>query len=448
LPLDCCERARGSVSWQRSLRTDAVEAMVALRAEGGRDAMEVMFDRVAGLDVGKETLTVCVRTPGPKGRRRAETRTFKTMSGSLRVMRDWLVDAGVSIAAMESTSTYWKPPFYCLEEVMEVWLLNAAHMKAVPGRKSDVKDAEWIAQLLEHGLLAPSFVPPPDIRRLRMLTRYRTQLMGDRAREMVRLELMLEDASIKLSSVASSLKTVSARAMLTAMIEGETNPLTLANLAKGKMRRKIPDLAPGVDGTFDAHHAQLARSMLRRLELVEVALAELNAVIVQACRPWQHQIELLQTIPGVGDTVAQVIIAETGADMTRFPTAAHLAAWAGLAPAMHESAGRQTPAGKRHGNKWLTAMLVEAAGSVGRMHGKNYLAAQHARLLKRRGMGRAQVAVAHSILVAAYWMLKRDEPYHDLGADWHRRRSDEAHTRRLVAQLEHLGHRVTISPAA
>jgi transposase len=259
---------------------------------------------------------------------------------------------------------------------------------------------------------------------------------------------MLEDASIKLSSVASSLKTVSARAMLTAMIEGETNPLTLANLAKGKMRRKIPDLAQALTGTFDAHHAQLARSMLRRLELVEVALAELNAVIVQTCRPWQHRIELLQTIPGVGDTVAQVIIAETGADMTRFPTAAHLAAWAGLAPAMHESAGRQTPAGKRHGNKWLTAMLVEAAGSVGRMHGKNYLAAQHARLLKRRGMGRAQVAVAHSILVAAYWMLKRDEPYHDLGADWHRRRSDEAHTRRLVAQLEHLGHRVTISPAA
>jgi transposase len=261
--------------------------------------MEVMFDRVAGLDVGKETLTVCVRTPGPKGRRRAETRTFKTMSGSLQVMRNWLIEAGVSIAAMESTSTYWKPPFYCLEEVMEVWLLNAAHMKAVPGRKSDVKDAEWIAQLLEHGLLAPSFVPPPQIRRLRMLTRYRTQLMGDRAREIVRLELMLEDASIKLSSVASSLKTVSARTMLTAMIEGETNPLTLANLAKGKMRRKIPDLAQALTGTFDAHHAQLARSMLRRLELVESALAELNAVIVQACLPWRHQIELLQTIPGV-----------------------------------------------------------------------------------------------------------------------------------------------------
>jgi transposase len=259
---------------------------------------------------------------------------------------------------------------------------------------------------------------------------------------------MLEDASIKLSSVASSLKTVSARAILTAMINGETDPLRLADMAKGRMRRKIPDLAQALTGTFDAHHAQLARSMLRRLELVESALAELDAVIAAACQPWQHQIDLLQTIPGVGPKVAQVIVAETGADMSRFPSAAHLAAWAGLAPAMHESAGKQSPAGKRHGNKWLTAMLVEAAGSVGRMHGKNYLAAQHARLLKRRGMARTQVAVAHSMLVSAYWMLKRDEPYHDLGADWHRRRNDEAHTRRLVAQLEHLGHTVTINPAA
>jgi transposase len=410
--------------------------------------MEVMFDRVAGLDVGKDSVTVCVRVPGPRGGRRSQTRTFKTTTGSLQVMRDWLLEEQVSIAAMESTSTYWKPPFYCLEEVMDVWLLNAAHMKAVPGRKSDVRDAEWIAQLLEHGLLAPSFVPPPDIRRLRMLTRYREQLMGDRTRELVRLELMLEDASIKLSSVVSSLKTISARAMLTAMIDGEQDPLVLADMAKGKLRRKIPELAQALTGHFDANHARLARSMLRRLDLVEQALAELDAVLADAFQPWQHQIELLQTIPGVGPKVAQVIIAETGGDMARFPTAAHLTAWAGLAPAMHESAGKQSPAGKRHGNKWLAAMLVEAAGSVGRMHGKNYLAARHARLLKRRGMRRAQVAVAHSILVAAYWMLKRDEPYHDLGADWHRRRNDQAHTRRLVAQLEHLGHTVIINPAA
>jgi transposase len=271
-----------------------------------------------------------------------------------------------------------------------VWLLNAAHMKAVPGRKSDVRDAEWIAQLLEHGLLQPSFVPPPLIRRLRMLTRYRAQLMGDRAREIVRLELMLEDASIKsikLSSVVSSLKTVSARAMLTAMIEGEQDPLVVAEMAKGRLRRKISDLAQALTGHFDGNHARLARSMLRRLELVEQALVELEAVIAEACRPWQHQIDLLETIPGVGPKVAQVIIAETGADMARFPTAGHLAAWAGLAPAMNESAGRQTPAGKRRGNKWLNAMLVEAAGSVGRMHGTNYLAVQHARLMKRRGWG-------------------------------------------------------------
>jgi transposase len=410
--------------------------------------MEVMFDRVAGLDVGKDSVTVCVRTPGSRGQRHQETRTFKTMSRSLQVMRDWLLECGVTHAAMESTSTYWKPPFYCLEEQMTVWLLNAAHMKAVPGRKTDVRDAEWIAQLLEHGLLAPSFVPPPEIRRLRLLTRYRLQLMGDRTRDSVRLELMLEDASIKLTSVASSVTTVSARAMLAAMIDGERDPAVLADLARTRMRRKIPELTEALTGHFNDNHAQLARSMLARLALVERALAELDAAIAEAFRPWAHQLELLQTIPGVGEKVAQVIIAETGGDMTRFPSAAHLASWAGLAPAIYESAGRRTPAGTRHGNKWLTAMLVEAAGSVGRMHGKNYLADQHARLTRRRGAGRAQVAVAHSILVCAYHMLQRNESYQDLGADWLARRNDEAHTRRLVAQLKRLGHTVILDPAA
>ncbi|WP_134774121.1 IS110 family transposase [Ornithinimicrobium flavum] len=410
--------------------------------------MEVLFERVAGLDVGKDSVTVCVRTPGARRGRHTETRTFKTTTGSLRLMRDWLVECGVRIAAMESTSTYWKPPFYCLEEAMEVWLLNAAHMKAVPGRKTDVRDAEWIAQLLEHGLLAPSFVPPPPIRSLRMLTRYRVQLMGDRTRECIRLEMMLEDASIKLSAVASTLTTVSARVILAAMIAGERDPLVLAQLAKGKMRRKIPDLAQALEGHFDAHHARLARSILDRLDMVEHDLAEVDDAVAAACAPWAHQIELLQTIPGVGERVAQVIVAETGADMSRFPSAAHLASWAGLAPGVYQSAGRSRPSGTRHGNKWLCAMLVEAAGSVGRMKGKNYLAAQHARLVKRRGAGRAQVAVAHSILVCAYHMLSRDEPYQDLGADWLARRNHEAHTRRLVAQLERLGHTVIIDPAA
>ena len=410
--------------------------------------MEVLFDRVAGLDVGKASVSVCARTPGARRGRHSETRTFKTTTGSLKVMRDWLLDQGVTIAAIESTSTYWKAPFYCLEEVMEVWLLNAAHMKAVPGRKTDVRDAEWIAQLLEHGLLRPSMVPPPAIRQLRMLTRYRVQLMGDRTREAIRLEMMLEDASIKLSSVASSMTTLSARAILQAMIEGERDPLTLAQLAKGRMRSKIPDLAQALDGNFDDHHAQMARAILGRLDLVEQSLVELDAVIAAKCTPWQHQIDLLQTIPGVGPKVAQVIVAETGADMSRFPSAAHLAAWAGVAPGNYESAGKRTPTGKRHGNKWLTAMLCEAAGSAARMHEKNYLAAQYASLAKRRGTGRAQVAVAHSILVSAWHMLTKDEPYQDLGADWLARRNDQAHARRLVAQLERLGHTVQLDTVA
>jgi transposase len=385
--------------------------------------VEVMFARVAGLDIGKATLTACVRTPGPRGRR-GETRTFSTMTRSLEVMRDWLLANGVTIAAMESTSIYWKPVFYGLEEVMDTWLLNAAHIKAVPGRKTDVKDAEWIVQLLECGLVRPSFVPPPDIRRLRMLTRYRLQLMGDRTREITRLELMLEDASIRLSSVAASLSSVSARAMLMALIGGESDPRVLADLAKGKMRRKIPALTEALTGHFDAGHAQLARSMLHRLDLVENALDELNAVLAAAFQPWAHQLELLQTIPGVGEKVA------------------------GLAPGVHESAGKRQRPEQQHGNKWLCSMLVEAAGSVGRMKGANYLAAQHARLTSRRGMSRAQVAVAPSMLVSAYYMLTRDEPYQDLGPDWLAKRNDEAHTRRLVAQLERLGHTVVLDPVA
>ncbi len=281
-----------------------------------------------------------------------------------------------------------------------------------------------------------------------MLTRYRVQLQGDRTREMVRLELMLEDASIKLSSVASKLTTVSARAMLAAMIDGEQDPKVLAEMAKGRMRSKIPDLEQALEGHFDAGHALLARSILNRIDQIQAALAELDQVIETACQPWAHQIELLQTIPGFGPKVAQVFIAETGADMTRFHSAAHLAAWAGLAPAVYESAGRSRSAGSRHGDKWLSSMLVEAAGSVGRMHGKNYLAEQHARLLRRRGMGRAQVAVAHSMIVIAYHMLTRDEPYRDLGANWYLRRNEELHTRRLVAQLERLGHTVILDAAS
>ncbi len=297
--------------------------------------MQIEHTRCCGLDVHKKTVVACVRSVGPDGKADTQTQTFGTMTADLIALADWLDAEGVSHVAMESTGVYWKPVFHLLEGRFEVLLVNAHHIKQVPGRKTDVKDAEWIAQLLEHGLLRPSFVPPPDIRRLRMLTRYRVQLMGDRTRETTRLELMLEDASIKLSSVASSLTIVSARAMLGAMIEGESDPRRLAQLAKGRMRSKIPDLTEALIGHFDASHAQLARSILARLDLVEDALREVDEVIAAACRPWGHQLELLQTIPGVGVKVAQVIIAETGGDMSRFPSAAHLAAWAGLAPAIY-----------------------------------------------------------------------------------------------------------------
>src|SRR5665648_689013 len=352
--------------------------------------MDVVFDRVAGLDIGKASVTVCVRTPGPGGRRQSETRTFRTMTRSLGLM----------------------------------------------------------AHRLEHGLLRPSFVPPPEIRRLRNLTRYRVQLHGDRTRDAGRLEKLLEDASIKLSVVASNIVGVSARAMLTALVDGQRDTAVIADMARSKMRAKIPDLREALTGRFDDHHALLVGQLLARIAHTEQAIKDLDAHIAAQMAPWAHELELLQTIPGVGVRVAQVFIAETGGDMSRFPSPAHLAAWTGVAPAMHESAGKRTPAGTRHGNKFLTSMLVEAAQAASRTK-DTYLSAQFARLTSRRGHNRAAVAVAHSILVSAYWMLVRDEPYHDLGAGWlDEPRRAEAHTRRLVTQLEHLGHTVVLDPAS
>ncbi len=409
--------------------------------------MDVLVDRVAGLDIGKAIVVACVRTPGPNGKRVSEIRTFRTMTRSLVVMADWLVECGVTLAAMESTSTYWKPVFYCLEERMECWLLNAAHMKAVPGRKSDVRDAEWIAQLVEHGLVRPSFVPPPEIRSLRNLTRYRVQLMGDRTRDAGRLEKLLEDASIKLSVVASNITGTSARDMLGALVAGERDPAVMADLARSTMRRKIPDLREALTGHFDDHHALLVGQLLTRLEHTDSSVRALDADIATRMQPWDRQLELLRTIPGVGVVTSQVFISETGADMSRFGSPERLSAWAGLAPGMHESAGKRMPAGSRPGNKWLASMFVEAANSAARCK-DTYLAAQFARIASRRGHGRAAVAVAHSMLVSAYWMLERDEPYQDLGPDWLTKRNNEAHARRLVAQLERLGHTVVLDPVA
>lgn len=411
-------------------------------------AVDVLVERVAGLDIGKKIVVVCVRTPGVGGKRVSETRTFPTMTRSLQVMADWLVECGVTLAAMESTSTYWKPVLYCLEERMTTWLLNAAHIKAVPGRKTDVRDAEWIAQLLEHGLVAPSFVPEAPVRRLRNLTRYRMQLQGDRTRDADRLEKLLEDASIKISAVASNIAGVSARSMMAALVAGERDPAVMADLARSKLRRKIPDLTEALTGHFDDHHALIVGQLLARIAATEQAIADLDAHLETAMAPWAHEIDLLRTIPGVGRLVAWTFIAETGGDMSRFAGPGHLASWAGVAPGMHESAGRRHPVGARPGNRFLTAMLVEAAQSASRTK-NTYLAAQFAHIAARRGHNRAQVAVAHSILVAAYWMLVRDEPYADLGPTWLTDRgAEQARTRRLVQQLEALGHTVILDPAA
>jgi len=307
--------------------------------------VDVLVERVAGLDIGKKIVVVCVRTPGPNGKRVSETRTFPTMTRSLGVMADWLVACEVTLAAMESTSTYWKPVFYCLEERMTTWLLNAAHIKAVPGRKTDVRDAEWIAQLLEHGLVAPSFVPEAPVRRLRNLTRYRMQLQGDRTRDADRLEKLLEDASIKISAVASNIAGVSARAMMDALVAGERDPVVMADLARSKLRRKIPDLTEALTGHFDDHHALIVGQLLARIAATEQAVADLDAHLQAAMAPWAHEIDLLTTIPGVGRLVAWTFIAETGGDMSRFASPAHLASWAGVAPGMHESAGHRRPVG-------------------------------------------------------------------------------------------------------
>ena len=410
--------------------------------------MDVVFERCAGIDIGKKSMAVTIRTPGTGRAWCTETRTFGTVTGQVLALRDWLVAEGVQVAAMEATGDYWKPVFYLLEDALECWLLNAGHLKAVPGRKTDVKDSEWIAQLVAHGLVRPSFVPPPPIRELRDLTRYRKTVIEERTREVQRLEKILEDAGIKLSSVASSVVGVSGRAMLEALCAGERDPVMLADKAKTALRRKIPALQQALVGRFRAHHAILVREMLARIDAADATCAHLSAEITERLQPFRDHLDRLMTIPGVARRTAEVIIAETGGDMTVFGSAHRLAAWAGLCPGNNESAGKHRPGHTRKGNKWLGSALVESAHAAGRTH-NTYLAAQYWRLAGRRGKKRAAVAVAHSILVIAYHLLDRNQTYTDLGGDYFtNRQSNQTHTRHLIAQLERLGHHVTLTPAA
>lgn len=405
--------------------------------------MDVIHERCAGIDISKTDVKVCVRTPGPGRRRQRQVRTFTTMTGDLLAMRDWLLAERVTVVGMEATGAYWKPVYYMLEHDLDCWLLNARHMKGVPGRKTDVKDCEWIAQLVEHGLVRAGFVPPEPIRQLRDLTRYRTEIIRERTREIQRLEKLLEDAGVKLSAVVSDLTGKSARAMLEALIGGERDPQVLAELALAGMRRKRGLLAQALTGRFAEHHAFLARAMLDRVDACTAMEQRVSDQIDRQVQPFRRQLDLIQTVPAVGRRAAEVILAEIGADPARFRTAADLASWAGMCPGNHQSGTRSVPAPTRHGDPWLKAVLGQVAVNAARSKG-TYLSARYRRIVARRGKKRALVAVGHSVLIAIWTMLTRDQPYQDLGADYFTRRLDPAHkahqARRLLDQLHHLGY--------
>jgi transposase len=394
--------------------------------------MDVVVERCAGLDVHKDTVVACVRTPGKGGSREQTTRTFKTMTADLLALRDWLVALGVTLVGMESTGVYWKPVFYVLEDDIECWLLNARHLRNVPGRKTDVQDAEWICQLLEHGLVRPSFVPPKPIRELRDLTRYRKAQIDERGREAQRLDKVLQDAGIKLSSVATDILGKSGRDMLAALIAGTHDPQVLAELARGRLRTKIPLLRRALQGRFVSHHRLIVEKILTKLDFLDETIEDLSAEIDRLIAPFAAEVALLDTITGIDRRAAECIIAEIGIDM-------------GRCPGHHESAGKHKSGRSRPGSKWLAATLAQCAEAAGRSKG-TYLGAQFQRLRGRRGHAKARKAVEQSILVAAYHVLDRHVPYQDLGADWFQRRRPEAHARRLAQQIEALGFRVTIEP--
>ena len=410
--------------------------------------MERLVERSAGLDIHKDTVVACVRVPGEDGRRRQETRTFGTTTEQLLVLLDWLRSWGVTLVGMESTGIYWRPVYFLLEDHMECWLLNAQHLRNVPGRKTDVKDAEWICQLVEHGLVRASFVPPREIRELRDLTRYRKAQIEERTREVQRLEKTLQDAGIKLSSVASKVLGVSGRRMLDALISGTHDPEVLAALARGQLRKKIPALKQALQGRFTGHHALIVGHQLAHIDYLDEAILALSERIDEVIAPFASKVALLDTIPGVDKRTAELLIAEIGADMSVFPTHRHLASWAGICPGQNESAGKSRSGKTRKGSKWLRAGLTEAAKASSRSKG-TYLNAQYQRLRGRRGHQKATIAVAHSILVAAWHILTQEVPYNDLGEDYFTRRQAqhaERYRNRLIRQLEKLGHKVTLEP--
>jgi transposase len=409
--------------------------------------MERIIERVCGLDVHKQRVAACVRVPGLKGERQQAVRTFGTMAGDLLALHDWLQAEGVTHVAMESTGVYWKSIYYLLEETFTCLLVNPAHMKQVPGRKTDVRDCVWIAQLLEHGLLRGSFVPPAPIRELRDLTRSRKALIEDRTRAANRLHKVLEDAGIKLASVATDILGVSGRAVLDALIQGTTDPETLADLARGKLRKKLPALRQALSGRFRSHHAFLVGQLIAQLDYLDETINTFSAQISTVIAPFTEAIARLDSIPGISQRTAEILVAELGVDMSAFPTASHLASWAGLCPGNHESAGKHKAGTMRHGNRWLRGALIEAALAASRAS-KTALAARYRRIARRRGHKKAIAAVAHAILVIVYHLLARGTTYHELGVNYYDRRAAERAKRSAIQMLERQGYRVVLEPAA
>lgn len=405
--------------------------------------METVVERPAALDVHKQQVTVCVRVPGKDGGREQHVAEFPTTVAGLLTLRDWLAAFGVGQVVMEATGVYWKPVWAILEDEFDCLLVNARHVKQVPGRKTDVKDAEWLCQLAEAGLLRASFVPPKPIRALRNLTRYRKTQIQERAREANRLHKALEDTGIKLDCVATDILGKSGRAMLDALCQGTTDPEVLADLAKGRLRAKIPALKQALEGRFDRVHAVWIGAILAHLDFLDEQIASLTEAIAEQIVPFAQAVELLCTIPGVQRRTAECIIAEIGVDMSVFPTARQLASWAGQCPGNDQSAGKRRSGKTRKGSKWLDWALEEAAMSATRTK-DCYLAAQYARLRPRRGHKKALGAVKHSIICITWQMLSTGELYQDLGGDYFRKRDPERITKRLVAQLESLGHTVTL----
>ena len=409
--------------------------------------MEVLHERCCGIDVHKRSLTACVLTPGAGGRPRKEVRTFATMTADLEALAGWLAERGVTHVALESTGAFWKPVWNVLEGRCSLLLANAQHVKRVPGRKTDVGDAEWLADLLRHGLLRGSFVPDRAERELRELTRYRSALVRERTAEVNRLQKTLEGANVKLASVVSDVTGVSARAMLEGLAGGAEDPAALAELARGSLRRKRAELARALAGRLTAHQRFLIAQHLAHIDFLDEQIAQVSAEVEARLRPFEAQLAVLDTVPGIGRWTAEVILAEIGTDMGRFPTAAHLASWAGMCPGNHQSAGKRKGGKTRKGSPWLRVALTEAAYAAGRSKG-TALSARYHRLIARRGKKKAAIAVGRTILEVCYALLTTGACYDEPLAQRARERSRAAEERRLVRRLEQLGHRVTLEPAA